>query len=264
MLFNVRNIIPGFSHCCSTLLGMRGAVLIIGSLLWDTDTKRIREKWRNERLDLSKAEPVTAPIRYARRSISRGNTFTMTFGPDGTQGRAIVAPCRNEIDGIEDLVAEARALWSAERLSQDAGPIGADWGCVAAAFQCSELPLHARWSKFFGETAKSSWPIAKDGRLPIPWPCLVSDGKPCGADVLLATATSAAGEIPTPDQVADAWVTQDGGHEAYFFNNVKHCIRTPDDLRIWRRIKARSPDWLKPSSYADATAVLERELKQTP
>lgn len=49
-------------------------ILIIGSLLWDER----RQAWRNARLDMASIEIVTAPIRYVRRSESRGNIPTLS------------------------------------------------------------------------------------------------------------------------------------------------------------------------------------------
>lgn len=237
---------------------MRGAALIIGSLLWDPN--EVREEWRQARLDLPRLETVTAPIRYARRSTSRGNTFTMTFAPMGIQGRAVAVPYRQETSAIDGLIEEARVLWHAEQPSRAAGPIGADWGCVAAAFRSSDDPLRSSWAEFFCEMTKPIWPARKDGVLDIPWPTRVSNGNPYEADYLLATATLAAAQAPSSEQVADAWVNQNDGFEAYFFENVKHGIRTTDDVRIWERIKQRTPSWLRGESYTEAVAILEIDL----
>jgi hypothetical protein len=39
-------------------------------------------------------------------------------------------------------------------------------------------------------------------------------------DLILAIAAKAEKVRPRPEHVADAWVNQDQGHEAYFFENV--------------------------------------------
>ena len=95
-------------------------VLIIGSLYWDN--KEHRKEWRRERLvDLDKKEYVHAPIRYGRLSRKRGCTYTMVFSrqlddPNTPRKdcRAIVVPCRTPVNGLEDLVDEARRLWRGE------------------------------------------------------------------------------------------------------------------------------------------------------
>jgi len=239
---------------------MRCAVLIIGSLLWETH--KLRREWRQKRLDLSKLEIVTAPIRYARRSSSRGNTFTMTFDITSADGRAVAVPCREQVCSIDDLAREAQHLWHAEQPSARFGPICADWGCVGVLFRTGDVPLRSPWNDFFAQKAKAISPTKKTGQLAIPWPKRILDGKPYEADILLATATLAATNIPSPQQVADAWVDQGGAHESYFFHNVKHGIRTEDDVHIWERVKERKPVWLKPGTYDDAVTTLELELAQ--
>jgi hypothetical protein len=53
-------------------------ILIIGSLLWDSEDNR--PAWRDARLDIASAEAVTAPIRYGRLSgKKRGRTYTPSF-----------------------------------------------------------------------------------------------------------------------------------------------------------------------------------------
>lgn len=53
---------------------LTAGVLIIGSLLWDSEKER--PAWRAARLDVAGAQTVTAPIRYGRLSESR---YTMVF-----------------------------------------------------------------------------------------------------------------------------------------------------------------------------------------
>jgi hypothetical protein len=45
------------------------------------------------------------------------------------------------------------------------------------------------------------------------------------------------------------------GHERYFFENVRHGIRTPDDQLIWQRIEQKNPPWLHKAAYAEAIAI---------
>jgi hypothetical protein len=74
---------------------MRAGILIVGSLLWDP--KREREAWRRSRLAIDRSVLVRVPIRYGRRSESRGNTFTMTICIGGGLGQAVVVPCRRTL-----------------------------------------------------------------------------------------------------------------------------------------------------------------------
>jgi hypothetical protein len=78
-------------------------ILIIGSLLWDED----RQQWRDERLDLSRSELVSAPIRYGRKSgRRRGRTYTMVFSKSAPAGSARVVRCSHAITSANDLIAE--------------------------------------------------------------------------------------------------------------------------------------------------------------
>ena len=61
-------------------VSLNGGVLIIGSLLWDVD--KIRERWRDNFLDMKRKLPVAAPIRYGRVSSERKCTFTMVFSAE--------------------------------------------------------------------------------------------------------------------------------------------------------------------------------------
>src|SRR5690349_15605318 len=93
---------------------MRGAVMIIGSLLWDESPQRVA--WRQSRLRANEAIPIEVPLRYGRTSQSRGNTMTMVIDPTAPQGRALLVPFRNVVSDIASLSLEARSLWAAESL----------------------------------------------------------------------------------------------------------------------------------------------------
>ncbi len=215
---------------------MQTGILIIGSLLWDRD--ECRASWRRNRLDLENQVFVRVPIRYGRRSRTRGNTFTMVFRSDNVLGRAVLVPCLSSVKNIDDLVAEATALWKAERPSAREGEIGASWGCVGALFHYPHeyLELVKKWGLYFqNRSGRAIDPVDSDGLLRIPWPTKV-DGSPVTEfDVILAVATQAANPAPKVEDIADAWINQDKGNERYFFENVRHGIRTAEDLNIWRR-----------------------------
>jgi hypothetical protein len=109
-------------------------VLIIGSLLWDS--KKERRAWRKDRLSMESSRAVTVPIRYGRRSTSRGNTYTMVLSRSCYQavcgtGHAKVVSCSRGVSSPQDLFSEAECLWRAEKPDADSGRISATWGCVA-------------------------------------------------------------------------------------------------------------------------------------
>jgi hypothetical protein len=78
--------------------------------------------------------------------------------------------------------------------------------------------------------------------------------------MILATATRAQSQAPTAEAIADAWVDRHVGHERYFFENVRHGIRTPDDGLIWKRIEGRQPQWLNDNAYSEAICLLRSEV----
>ena len=105
--------------------GFSLGVLIIGSLLWESNQQRVA--WR-ERLDMGRPRHVRVPIRYGRFS-ERRRAYTMVFWPDLAEnrfGHAIAIQCRSY-----DIVEEAKCLWVAESKTPVEGGVSASWGCVA-------------------------------------------------------------------------------------------------------------------------------------
>lgn len=240
---------------------MRVGILVVGSLLWDRRCER--EAWRRSRVAVDRAVHVEVQIRYGRRAESRANTFTMTIGSDGRPGQAVVVPCRTTQTSVPTFFAEAEALWQAEQPGAPAGNISASWGCVGVRFR--DEPPPTDWStpwaeRFHAKKASPVAPVNSDGLLGIPWPRAVAD-QAIEVDLILATATRAERNHPHPEEIADAWVNQNQGHERYFFENVRHGIRTPDDVQIWRRIEERRPAWLSGDGYGEPIAVLRAESR---
>lgn len=241
---------------------MRAGVLIIGSLFWDT--RKGREDWRRSHLRMADQVHARAPIRYARKSKTRDNTFTMTFVADKTLGQAVLVPCAANIVNIEGLVAEVKALWKAEHLSASDSSIGANWGCVGAMFRRETVPpgLITGWADHFRQKAPCLIsPVDGGGLLGIPWPVTISDGKAVDFDIVLATATKPEKKRPATEEIADSWVKQLSGYEHYFFNNVVHGIRTPDDDHIWERVEVQAPCWLRNGAYEQAVKILRAEAE---
>lgn len=238
---------------------MKCGILIIGSLYWDNENGR--EDWRKRRLDMNAGIPVRAPIYYGRKSASRGNTYTMTFRRNDPSGMAALVPCQREIETIDDLKDEAEALWKAEAPNSQPGAIGSGWGCIGALLGSDEAneALVAAWNTHFRTTrAESLSVVSPDGNLDIPWPEIANEA-PVDLDVILATATKPVTVPPGASSVADAWLGQNDSFERYFLENVRHGIRTSDDVEIWRRIEEWTPDWLKSDDYAQAIEILRAE-----
>jgi hypothetical protein len=247
---------------------MRCGILIIGSLLWDSETKG-RADWRAARLDVGAQAPMRAPIYYGRKSSSRGNTYTMTFRPERPSGQAVLVPCKRQIKTIDDLVAEANALWKAEAPKAEAPKakrmaICSNWGCVGALFGTDRASkkLAPDWTAHFRKVGAQGLSVIKpNGLLDISWPNGL-DGEPADFDIILATATEPESDPPAAHRVADAWIGQDHGYERYFLENVRHGIRTEEDLQIWRRIECAAPRWLKVDAYKEAVAILRDETQE--
>ncbi len=232
---------------------MRVGILIVGSLLWDNCQ---RDAWRRSRLRVDRSVHVKAPIYYGRRSNSRGNTFTMTLGAGDALGEAVLVRCVSAIASVGGLVAEAEALWKAEQSTAGPNSIGASWGSVGVLF-APTVPAdwRAGWEAYFRSHASPVRPVDDAGTLRIAWP-VTSGRKPADADMILATATKAEATRPTVTEIADAWINQNQGHERYFFENIRHGIRTPDDNLIWDRIEEQRPRWLREGAHAAAIALL--------
>ncbi len=187
----------------------------------------------------------------------------MTIGTDGSVGEAVVVPCLTTGTGVHTLFTEARALWQAEEPGTADGNISASWGCVGVCFR--DKPPPADWARpwteyFHAKKASPIAPVNSNGLLEIPWPQTIADGA-VDLDVILATATKANEKRPCPNDIADAWIDQNQGHELYFFENVRHGIRTPEDAQIWRRIENQKPVWLSRTVYAEAIEVLRAEAR---
>ncbi len=233
---------------------MRAAILIIGSLLWDNCQRRA---WRRSRLHVDRGVRVKAPICYGRRSTSRGNTFTMTLGTGEALGQAVLVPCVSALASVGGLVSEAEALWKAEQSTAAPKDISASWGSVGVLFAPTvQAEWRAGWEAHFRSHATPVAPVDVTGTLQIAWP-LTPERRPADVHIVLATATRAEATRPTVTEIADAWINQNAGHERYFFANVRHGIRTPDDHLIWQRIEQKKPRWLHDeATYAEAIALL--------
>lgn len=241
----------------NTIHPMNAAILIIGSLRWDN--RGGRDVWRKERLLAEQAIPVKAPVRYGRKSRSRGNTYTMVLAPEEKMGRALLVPLIRPVATGTDLFTEAKALWMAETNCDCVTRIHASWGSVGAWFGngCGSDWAEG-WAGHFTTQKEAIEPINKNGLMEIPWPTS-NDGKAVKYDIILATATKAEAIRPSTEEVAAAWANQKDGLEAYFFENIRHGIRTPDDAEIWRKIEEHNPAWILDPTHSPAIEILRRE-----
>lgn len=234
-------------------MSLRAGILIIGSLYWDDSPNRVN--WRNSRLRSGEEYTVRLPIRYARQSKERGETYTMVFSQLclrrshglGT-GKAI--PLKNPIDTIEQLIHEAELLWTAERnKSHSNDRLSANWGCVALLVNPdSQVPaeLLEGWKNRVAKepqygrlshTKQEGLTVTDNGFLNIPWPQLLQEVAPLSMDFLFAAATDPTlrGCPPTYPRIKEivrAWKRDSKGNDQYFWRNCENRIHTYQDDTI--------------------------------
>ncbi len=236
----------------------KGAVLIVGSLCWDKNA--VRDKWRRERLKFDKKVYVYAPIRYGKKSSTRGNTYTMVFSQlcyrkDYGLGTALLVPCKRKVQSFDDLRIEAAELWHAERTNSNkvSFEISHSWGAVGILFN-PQINVHEDickgWQEFYrGQEVKvelihtkTESPIINDnGFLNIQWPKYVSNDLSVDIDFILASATKPElkhGRYPTTYSIAQAWLDDNQGFVEYFEQNVINGITTFQDKRLLEILNA--------------------------
>ena len=245
---------------------LRCGVLIIGSLFWHADNDGRRKNWRASRLDLPAKQVASAPIRYGRRSQTWGNAFTMILDSNAADGQGLLVPCKAQICSFDQLVEEVEWLWAAEANAARSNKFGKKWGCVGALFGQNAIAagIHDEWKIHF-ETANplSLSAIGSDGKLNAPWPRAPQDEPASDFDIILGTATmpDPADELPSAHEIAEGWAKQDKGYERYFFENVRHGIRTHEDLEIWTALRELGPPWLTCEEYKPGIEILRSELR---
>ena len=232
---------------------LSAGVLIIGSLLWDSE--KGRPEWREARLDMASAQAVTAPIRYGRLSESRGNSYTMVFSRLCQVGQAQLVPCSHSISSLQELIVEAEHLWKAGQSGAKAHKIAASWGCVALL--CNphrQIPAYLvkGWAERVGhepgyglvsQTQPEGLLVSTDGLLRIDWPTRVEDGSPAEVDIILATANdpeipASSPTYPTSQAIAEAW-NRAGDNVEYFWKNRDCGICTFQDDEVRARLHSR-------------------------
>lgn len=237
---------------------MKIGILMIGSLYWEQGT---RQSWRQSRLIGEEDFIVEAPIRYGRRSTSRGGTFTMVLSGGCPSGHARAVACRATPQSEADIIEEAEQLWTAERSEvRSNGRISANWGCVALLpnpqTELLEEMLSGWGNRVHRENQYGHVPQAPSepelvdelGLLHIPWPTVVSD-RPNSLpfDLLLATATHPTlkgnpPDYPPPDTIARAWGEDAADAISYFRNNTVSGISTFEDRLILQKLRETFPE----------------------
>ena len=239
-------------------MNARVAILVIGSLMWDQ--KPHRQQWRDARLRVCNRVHLTVPIRYGRKSSTRGDTYTMVFSqlmcyPE-KMGMGIAIPCARRIRCTSDLIEEAKALWAAEQPPKNDthDAISAKWGCVGIVPNPKYSQRHVvvgEWLDEYKKNKHNRYPqletacgeepiLGNGGILNIPWPQTEMGEYYDGADILLATATAPTicdGKYPSPKEIAQAWKADTNKYICYFRKNRMYGIVTSEDEQIEEVLK---------------------------
>lgn len=221
----------------------RGAVLIIGSLWWDTE-KEARANWQKDRLDINSVKRVYAPIRYGKLSEIRNNTYTMVFSLScygNMIGTALLVPFQRPVTTSIELIIEAQKLWEAE--GGISGRVAGTWGAVGLSVNPkSNFPkeMSNSWKGFYKKQERrpefkaigNEQPsLSKDGILMFQWIDDVPNKNTVEFDFILATATLPNVEhYPTSKEIAQACLST--GYTEYFERNHKNDIVTFQDDEI--------------------------------
>jgi len=202
---------------------------------------------------------VKCPIRYGRKSTSRGDSYTMVFSPDletNQYGRAQVVPCLHDSFNLGGILDAAVELWAAETKNnpdRTKRRVSSKWGCVALLPNEKRMgdlagilrawedlvSKESTYKSFRKNKDESKAHVSPNGRLQIPWPNDIYD-TPVKFDLLLATANLPDQEYSEPQVIADAWCKGEGkSFVDYFRNNQYFNIRTFQDDLIEERINER-------------------------
>ena len=228
---------------------LNGAVLIIGSLLWDKSD--IRKEWRTEYLkSLKEAKDFSAPIRYGKISSSRKCTFTMVFSCEcktaDKVGVAKIIEFKNNPVDLPSIHDQALALIKSERDKSQLKDENYDWGWGALGLSINPKILNRDSEKksqadlllkiwkskysdgFQPETYKANIEksiISSGGILDIEWHEKFEE-----IDFFIATAIIPEREYPTSRQIAARMLQNE--YSSYFKENIAANIKTYQDKEI--------------------------------
>ncbi len=212
---------------------MRVASLQIGSLFWE------QHRWRTGVLDFDRARPVDVPIRYARKSLSRDNGYTMVLCSSLTPlGGAYLVPFCREVVTFDDLVSLAEEMAYAEGFSQS---LATTWG--ALALSGADEKFRALWAGKLNLGAAAVVARFPEGASPMADTGLVSTVLDAGEGIgaVLAAVTSPTGAFPTVEQIIGGMGEPNRpnkGHQ-YFRRNRQSGIRTFQDEEIEKTLLAK-------------------------
>ena len=241
---------------------LKGGIIIIGSLIWDTSTKR--KSWRNSYFDQANKIPIKIPIRYGRISSSRMNTYTMIYSTNlaqGDFGQGMVLKIQNEIKDFEALREilentirverdKTKAEWKHLK-NVEAFTLNWNWGVVGVSINPKHIkegklsdeltPIQEYWQNNLSDFNPSKFSlqneeqfIDKNGQFKIEWNEELED-----LDFVFSTVIQPRPEnenYPNADQIA--LKMYEGNYYSYFIKNVENGIWTKDDKAILELLKS--------------------------
>jgi hypothetical protein len=229
---------------------MKGAVILIGSLLWENEDNALnkkqgllRSKWR-KCLDLENKISIDLPIRYGRKSSSKKCTYTMVFSNSvETLGKAYLVPFKEDAKSFTTIREQAIQLSIAEGISTDKYPnrLKATWGAVSASFNRKKdlTEIIENWQKEFKGFNNDDYRIDDEK------PSITLQGElnfeinlPDNIDYVFATPVKPElNEYPTIQRVAEAIIESKPSYDTYAKENYYNGIRVDGDEELMRMIK---------------------------
>lgn len=235
-------------------ISLNGGVLIIGSLLWDTNQQRI--DWRNNLLQVDQRIIVPAPIRYGRISTGRKCTFSMVFSNDCNNnnqlGTAAFVPFKKNPTNLQMLEKQTKELIKSERKRKklDSEKFNWSWGTLAISVNPKILKKNSEkyyqakalltyWKeKYSNDFNNKHYKVGKEfpvlnklGVLNFKWTKNLKD-----YDFIITTATMADREYyPNSKNIAERILVNE--YEEYFLKNVEFDITTFQDKEILKFLK---------------------------
>lgn len=230
-------------------ISLKGGVLIIGSLLWDSGHQRTN--WRNNFLQVNKQIPIPAPIRYGRVSKTRNYTFTMVYSNDcnqnSQQGKGIFIPFITNPINFANLELQTQELIKSERkkTTLNSERFHWDWGALTIAvnpeiliqgsekYNQAQLLLSYWGQKYSDEFKPEDYRVGHElpvldnrGVLKFKWTEKLNE-----YDFVITTATKPEQEhYPTSKNIADKII--ESKHSEYFKRNIELGISTFQDKDI--------------------------------
>ncbi len=235
---------------------MRGAALVIGSLLWEVHYQGMdlrRSMWRENWLEMNARIKVSLPIHYGRYSTKRKCCTTTFFPEDELKGRAMgvgyAIPFKVKLSKISELESAGIAMSKAEGM--EGQQLRTDWMTTAIAvnpeFRDRDR-IEIAWSRLVKKKTDrlpdgndEHFGFDPNGYLRISWPKEAGSGQFLkDIDFVIAVATvprelDKRPIAPTTEEVARSMNSAKG--REYFSKNQLNGILTYQDEAISRFIE---------------------------